>query len=100
MENNVLKYIQIKMIGDDEMFICLECGRMFEEPVKWVEHHGLTTLPYEHLSGSPCCYGGYTKAYKCDCCEEYIQTEDYIKTMDGRRYCEDCIDYMKLGEED
>lgn len=84
------------------MFVCCECGKIFSDTIKWKEDRGehFGFPAYEEYYGSPCCYGSYTEAYRCDCCEEYIQTEDYIKTMDGLRYCEDCIEYMKLGDED
>lgn len=87
------------MIGDDKMFICCDCGSSFHEPVQWEERHGLDTPPYEQLSGSPCCHGAYVKAFRCSCCDEWITTEDYIKTNDGERYCEDCFQHMKLGDE-
>lgn len=83
------------------MFICCDCGSSFHEPVQWVEDRGecFGSPAYEQLSGSPCCYGAYVKAFRCSCCDEWITTEDYIKTNDGERYCEDCFQHMKLGDE-
>ena len=79
------------------LYICLECGKVFEEPVYWTERHGFSYGPYEEWYGSPCCYGGYTRAYECDYCGELI-TDDYIKIED-RRYCQNCYTTMTFGEE-
>lgn len=87
------------MIGVVELFVCLECNKNFSEPVHWEETHGLDTPPYEHFSGCPYCKGNYTEAFICDCCGDYI-VSNYIKTDDDRRYCENCICTMQLGEED
>ncbi len=81
------------------MFVCIECGRLFEEPTYWEETHGLDTPPYEKWSGCPICYGSYTKAHQCDCCEEWI-VSDYIKTEDDKRYCSECYQSREIGDED
>ena len=81
------------------MYICLDCLTVFNNPRHYVEKHGLDSPPYEEWDGCPQCSGAYTEAHECECCGEYIITEDYIKTMDGDRFCEDCIQYMKLGDE-
>ena len=81
------------------MFVCIECGRVFEVPNKWTEHHGLDTEPYEHWFGCPTCGGAYTEAYECNCCGEWI-TDNYIKTDNGARYCSNCIRHMELGDEE
>lgn len=80
------------------MFVCIECNAIFEEPAHWQESHGLSTPPYEQFSGCPHCKGNYTEAPRCDCCDDYI-TSNYILTNDGKRYCEDCICTMQLGDE-
>lgn len=98
MENNVLKFIQIKMIGSDIMLVCLECHAIFEEAEQWVERHGLDTPPYEVTYGCPYCGGAYVEAYKCDNCDEWI-TGDYIK-INCDRYCEECYTVYELGYED
>lgn len=98
MENNVLLYIQNKMIGDGEMFICKECGNVFEEPIRWEERHGLDTPPFEQHIGCPYCQGAYVEAYRCDCCDYWIDGT-YIKTSDGKRFCEECCVKMELGDE-
>lgn len=87
------------MIGGNIMFVCVECGNLFKDPVYWVERHGLDSPPYEHWSGSPCCFANYTEANECDCCGEWI-TGNYIKIEDGKRYCENCYITMELGDED
>lgn len=81
-------------------FVCLECGNIFSEPTRWKEDRGecFGFPSYEEISGCPNCSGGYTKAYQCNCCGEWI-TGDYIKVEDGNRYCENCFMHMELGEE-
>ena len=81
------------------MFVCLECGKTFEEPTRWKETHGLDYGPYEECGGSPCCGGAYGTAFECDCCGEWI-TGEYIKTDNGKRFCENCIIHYELGEEE
>lgn len=98
MENNVLKFVQIKMIGCDMMFVCLDCHSIFQEPKHYTETHGLSSPPYEELDGCPYCGGAYANAYKCCNCAEWI-TDDYIK-VDGERYCDECYCEFTLGCED
>ena len=81
------------------MFVCIECGHIFEEPQRWEETHGLDCGPYEQFSGCNICGGAYTEAYKCDSCNEWITTERYSKTKNGDRYCEECFTVFELGDE-
>lgn len=80
------------------MFVCIECGRLFEEPQYWEERHGLDTPPYESLSGCPYCGGVYVKTFPCDCCGEYI-TGRYVQ-IDNKRYCENCYMFCDVTDED
>lgn len=80
------------------MYVCLECRKVFEEPAQWTETHGLEYGPYEEFDGCPYCHSAYTKAHKCDCCDEWI-TSMYTKIDDGKRYCNSCHCSMELGEE-
>lgn len=77
------------------MFVCKECGELFEDPVYWKERHNLDTPPYEEMCGSPCCYGAFEDAEKCDCCEEYIEGA-YIITEDDKKYCKDCYRIVEV----
>lgn len=79
------------------MYVCIECGNLFENPIEWVETHGLDTPPYEHWSGSPCCRSNYTEAFRCNECDDWI-TGDYIRVGD-KRYCDSCYSHMELGDE-
>lgn len=79
------------------MFVCLECGEIFEDPQYWEETHGLDHGPYEQWSGCPSCGGAYTKAFKCNCCDEWIN-DDYFE-VDDKRYCKDCCRTVELKEE-
>ena len=82
------------------MWICLECGEVFEDPIRWTEDRGeyFGASAYEEFEGSPCCYGNYTEAYRCDECDEWI-TDEYIKVGD-KRYCQECCRTYELGEEE
>ena len=79
------------------MYVCLECGNIFEEPEHSVETHGFPFPPYEHFYDSPCCGGNFAEAFKCDCCDEWI-TDSYVK-VDDKRYCSECYRPMDLGDE-
>ena len=79
------------------MFVCLECGNIFETPKHWEETHGLDCGPYEKWSGCNICGGAYTEAYQCDCCVKWIN-DDYI-IADGNRYCQNCYREVRLGDE-
>ena len=85
------------MIGGIELFVCIDCGKTFEEPKYWEETHGLDHGPYERWSGCPHCYGAYVETYQCDCCGEWI-TDTYI-IINKDRYCQDCYRTVELGEE-
>ena len=81
------------------LFVCIECGRTFEHPTYWEEKHNLDTPPYERFTGCPYCKGAYVEAHTCECCDNWIITERYIKTADGKRYCENCFCVLDLEDE-
>lgn len=81
-----------------KIFICLECGHIFDEPKICTEKHGLDSPPYETYSACPYCEGTFTKAHECDSCGEWI-VGSYIKLNSGERICEDCHTTYELGEE-
>lgn len=83
--------------GKTYMFVCLDCQHLFERPRHYVETHGLDTPPYEEFDGCPECGGAYVEAHKCDECEEWI-TEDYFKTDDGQRFCQNCCYHVSIEE--
>ena len=78
------------------MWICLDCNSLFQDPKHYVEMHNLDTPPYEEYDGCPYCGGAYARAHKCDCCGSWI-VGDYIKTDDGKRYCDNCYISIELG---
>lgn len=71
------------------MYVCLDCGCVFEEPESYCEKHGLDYGPYEEWDGCPSCGGSYTETYRCDCCGEWI-TNDYVQ-IDDERFCDNCF---------
>ena len=80
------------------MFVCLDCGHVFDEPHHWEERHGFNNGPFEQLSGCPKCGEAYVETYMCDCCNQWI-VDAYIKTEDGQRYCHECYCKCDLGDE-
>lgn len=80
-------------------YICFDCDRIFTEPKRYVETHGLDTPPYEIFYVCPYCGGDYAEAYECDMCGHYINGS-YVKLKNGKRICESCYTEYELGEED
>ena len=78
------------------MFICLDCGNVFEDPKRWEETHGLDYGPYESYSGCPYCSGAYTETYCCDACGEWI-TGSYVE-IDDSKYCDNCFMIREIGD--
>ena len=78
------------------MYICLDCGHVFDEPDTWNEHHpygeGYAT---EAWSGCPRCKGGYEEAVECNVCGEYFSKSDLT---DG--ICDRCYEEQEEGEYD
>ena len=54
------------------MFVCLDCGYVFEEAVRHTETHGFTDGRYETWHGCPKCSGAFVETRCCDNCGEYI----------------------------
>lgn len=67
------------------MYICGDCGKLFEEPKGWSQNHGEPHLT-ERWSGCPKCGGGFDEAIRCSRCGKYFDAEE---TSHG--YCEDCL---------
>ena len=63
------------------MYICLECGRDFDNPSNWTEPHG------EDMCGCPYCGGCAEEAEECEICGEYHLEDDLINGV-----CKDCIE--------
>ena len=72
------------------MYICLDCGELFEEPKHYVETHGLDYPPYEAWKGCPYCGGAYVDAFECIVCGNWV-TGDYVE-VDGYVVCENCYE--------
>ena len=83
------------------MFVCTECGMVFEEPIKIEEDRGeyFGFPAYEEFYVCPKCKGVYVEAHRCDSCDEWIDGT-YIKTDDDKRYCLNCYRVAELGDED
>ena len=79
------------------MFICLDCGCVFDEPKHWIETHGLDSPSYEEWDGCPSCGGAYAETYKCDGCNDWL-CGTYAETKNGNKYCENCYEIREVGE--
>lgn len=76
------------------MYLCQNCGAVFEVPDVVFERHGLDTPPYEALLVCPSCRDSdITEARECDCCREWVPS--YYETEDERVYCKRCIHYRR-----
>ena len=75
------------------MYICLDCGHIFDEPKEWVETHGFDYGPYEEWSGCPRCGGAYEKAVECDICGEYYRKSELTDGLCDNCYEEEEEDY-------
>lgn len=54
------------------MYICLECGEVFDQPyTRFEPHPELDGCPSETFYVSPCCGGDYADAARCQCCGAY-----------------------------
>ena len=68
------------------MFICLDCGHVFDEPDTWNEHH-----PYgeghaaEAWCGCPRCGGSFEEAKRCSRCDNYFSRDELEDGM-----CNEC----------
>ena len=80
-------------------FVCLDCGHLFEDPKEWKESRGehFGFPAYEEWLGCPRCSGAYVEAKLCDCCGEYIDTDEYVEIGD-ETYCMNCVTIKKLDE--
>lgn len=83
------------------LYVCLSCGNTFSQSKSWTEDRGecFGFPSCESMSGSPCCHDNYTEAFPCACCGEWITSDQYVKTKDGDRFCENCFTLMGLGDE-
>jgi len=56
------------------MFICEDCGAIFEEPDVWEEYRGEChgSPAYEKMCGCPYCRGGFSEYCGDDECEDEI----------------------------
>lgn len=78
------------------MFICLDCGCIFEEGKQYIAEE-YETPPYETFYGCPACAGNYVETYRCDSCGNWIDTETYVE-IDDCKYCENCFAIKELAD--
>ena len=78
------------------MYLCLDCNKLFEEPRRYVETHGLDYPPYESWKGCPECGGAYVETFECAQCGRWI-TGDYID-VDGTLICDGCYHIKSIED--
>lgn len=76
------------------MYICFDCGLVFENLRCYTERHGLDDPPYETYYGCPECGGAYGTTMCCDGCGEWIRGE-YVEVK-GSNYCENCFKLYEI----
>lgn len=75
------------------MFVCRECGSLFEDPASYYEAHGFSDCRGEEWSVCPCCGSpDYDVGVFCHSCGEFIPSEDAIPIHIPHTVyiCEDC----------
>lgn len=77
------------------MFICPECGALFEEPKIYYEHHpyGMGYADEKWAVCPECGEAGFEKAKWCKCCGEWVE-----KLTDG--LCAECHKEYEEEEEE
>ena len=75
------------------MFICNECGFVFDEPKEFYETHGLSTPPYEKWLLCPNCdETDFSEAIECSRCGE-LMSEKFAKSDDSLQpLCDVCYE--------
>ena len=71
------------------MYLCLQCGGLFEIPYKYKEKHGFNNPPYEEVNCCPYCKADYIQTFKCEECGEWISSNTYYK-INNNKYCDEC----------
>lgn len=70
----------------DVRYICLECGRVFDEPKQYTES---TPGGLYHYPACPSCGGSYRPARQCWVCMEW-ENEEKCDYIDDAYICEEC----------
>ena len=80
------------------MYLCIECGALFDEPRRTIETHGLDGPPYEVWNVCPECGGAYVETVRCHMCADWI-TSDYVELNNGSIFCSDCYVVKNITED-
>jgi hypothetical protein len=73
------------------MYICLDCGEIFEEPETWEESYPYGEgYAYQTFSCCPHCEGSYEEAEVCKDCGEYFAPDDLYDGM-----CNECREWIR-----
>ena len=77
------------------MYLCLDCGQIFEHSKHYVEAHGFDSPPYEEWNGCPACGGSFIDALQCSICGKYIR-DDFIELKNGDIIGECCYELKSI----
>ena len=80
------------------MYICNECGVLFDEPARYGEiHHELDNKAIEYFSCCPNCGDTFfEEALRCDYCGNEFRDEDMVEGL----ICKDCLEDIIGGRQD
>lgn len=76
------------------MYICKNCGEVFDVPKKIFESHGFTDGTGEELFVCPNCEGDYEEAIECENCGAVVGISDVCLTDDDKQVCQSCADEL------
>lgn len=79
-------------------YTCTSCGLTFDNPLHYVEVHGLDYPPYEDFYECPYCGGRFVETTICKSCGNAITDKYYTVVTTGDRYCRDCCKPEILGD--
>lgn len=76
------------------MYICRDCGRVFDNPAFFFENHGFDYGPAEKWDCCPFCGSvSFDEAVYCDGCHEAVSEEEAVTIRANDRtyhFCEAC----------
>ena len=83
------------------MFICNDCGEVFEEPKIYYEHHpyGMGYAEEKWLACPHCGDTDIKDAVECSRCGDYIAEDDAHMDENGLYLCDMCNDELYLEED-
>lgn len=82
------------------MYVCIDCGRVFETPKQYRELIPGEPLPFDEWLGCPECAGDYVRTRSCIVCGDYIRGRYYRITGTHDYICDNCIEEGSIEDGD